>query len=141
MVKVDSVDYSAYLKNGYSQTDNFQIYSRFIANRLSRTNTFNKNEKSNVDGTHKNKKVIELIIPLTANHYTNVQNMHVCSPINIKSARDDNNDIAAGIITVNNFFAHWIKEIGTKSYGDDIPILPLTNTFEKTLYSKEKVIL
>ena len=67
--------------------------------------------------------------------------MHVCSPINIKSARDDNNDIAAGIITVNNFFAHWIKEIGTKSYGDDIPILPLTNTFEKTLYSKEKVIL
>ena len=67
--------------------------------------------------------------------------MHVCSPINIKSARDDNNDIAAGIITVNNFFAHWIKEIGTKSYGDDIPILPLTNTFEKTLYSKGKVIL
>ena len=26
MVKVDSVDYSAYLKNGYSQTDNFQKF-------------------------------------------------------------------------------------------------------------------
>ena len=26
MVKADSVDYSAYLKNGYSQTDNFQKF-------------------------------------------------------------------------------------------------------------------
>ena len=31
-------------------------------------------------------------------------------------------------ITVNNFFAHCIKEIDIKHLGDDIPILPTTNT-------------
>ena len=31
-------------------------------------------------------------------------------------------------ITVNNLFAHWIKEIDIKSLGDDILILPTTNT-------------
>ena len=31
-------------------------------------------------------------------------------------------------ITVNNFFAHWIKEIDIKRLGDDIPILRTTNT-------------
>ena len=38
-------------------------------------------------------------------------------------------------ITVSNFFAHWIKEINIKRYGDDIPILPLTNTVEIYKYS------
>ena len=40
------------------------------------------------------------------------------------------NDIMADEIIVNNFFAHWIKEIDIKHYGDDLPILPLTNTVE-----------
>ena len=59
--------------------------------------------------------------------------MHICFPIKIKSALDNNNDIAAGVITVNNVFAQWIKEIDIKSYGDDIPMLPLINTFEKII--------
>ena len=33
------------------------------------------------------------------------------------------------MITFNNFFAHWIKEIDTKRLGDDLKILPTTNTF------------
>ena len=40
---------------------------------------------------------------------------------------DDNNNRAAGVITVNNFFAYLIKEVDIKKNGDDIPILPLTN--------------
>ena len=31
---------------------------------------------------------------------------------------------------MNNFFAHWIKEIDIKRLGDDIPILPTTNTID-----------
>ena len=31
---------------------------------------------------------------------------------------------------MNNFLAHWIKQIGIKRYGDDMPILPLTNTVD-----------
>ena len=36
---------------------------------------------------------------------------------------------------VNNFFAHWIKEIDIKHLGDDIPILPRTNTINIYRYS------
>ena len=31
---------------------------------------------------------------------------------------------------MNNFFAHWIKEIDIKRLGDDIHILPTTNTID-----------
>ena len=89
------------------------------------------------DDTYKGKKVIEFNVQLTANHYSNFQNVHLCFPMKIKSAADNNNDIAAGVITVNNFFAHLIKEIDIKRYGDDIPILPLTSTVSFYRYSDE----
>ena len=38
-------------------------------------------------------------------------------------------------ITDNNFFAHWIEEIDIKHLGDDIPILPTTNTIDIYKYS------
>ena len=38
-------------------------------------------------------------------------------------------------ITVNNFFAHWLKEIDIKCVGDDISILPTTNTIDIYKYS------
>ena len=55
----------------------------------------------------------------------------------IKSAAGNNNDRAAGKITVNIFFAHLIKEVDIKRYGNDIPILPLTNTVDIYRYSDE----
>ena len=85
----------------------------------------------------KTKKVIEFNVQLTANDYTNFQNGHLCFPRKIKPAADSNNDIAAGIITINNFFAHWIREIVVKRYGDDIAISPLTNTVDIYRYSQE----
>ena len=54
----------------------------------------------------------------------------------IKSAANNNNDIAAGVITVNNFFAYLIKEIYIKWYGD-ILILPLTYKVSIYRYSDE----
>ena len=89
------------------------------------------------DESYKNKKVIEFKVQLNANYNTNFRNVHLCFPIKIKSAADNDNDIAAGVITVNNFFAHWIKEIDIKRYGDNIPILPLTNTVDIYRYSDE----
>ena len=44
--------------------------------------------------------------------------------------------IDADMITVNNFFAHWIREISIKRYGDDISILPLNNVIEIYRYSE-----
>ena len=57
--------------------------------------------------------------------------------LKIKSAADDDNNITVRVITVNNFFAHWIKEIDIKRYDDDVPILPLTNTVIIYQYSDE----
>ena len=88
------------------------------------------------DDTYKNKKVIEFNVQLMKG-YTNFQNAHFCFPLKFKSAADNGNDIAAGLITVNNFFVHWIKEINIKRYNDDMPILPLTNTVDIFQYSDE----
>ena len=57
------------------------------------------------------------------------------SPIKIKSAAGNDNDITAGYKPVNIFFAHWIKEIDIKRYGNNIPILPLSNTVNIYRYS------
>ena len=80
------------------------------------------------DESYKSKKVIEFNVQLTANHYINFQKVHLCFPIKIKLAADNDKDITADVITVNNFYTHWIKEINIKRYGVDIPILLLTNT-------------
>ena len=88
------------------------------------------------DDTYKNKRVIEFNVQLMKGH-TNFQNAHFCFPLKFKSAADNGNDIAAGLITVNNFFVHWIKEINIKRYNDDMPILPLTNTVDIFQYSDE----
>ena len=38
-------------------------------------------------------------------------------------------------VTASNIFAYWIKEIDIKCVGDDIPILPTTNTANIYRYS------
>ena len=56
-------------------------------------------------------------------------------PLRIKKRTNQANHTLALEITVNNFFGHWIREIDIKRYGDDLPILPLTNTVEIYKYS------
>ena len=57
------------------------------------------------------------------------------SQMKIKKSSNVANNLADDVITVNNFFAHWIKELDIKRYGDDVPILPLTNIVEIYKYS------
>ena len=82
------------------------------------------------DNTYKNKKVIEINIQLTKGHYTNFQNIHLCFPLKFKSAANNKNNLDARTVTVNIFFAHWVKEIDIKRCGDNIPILSLTKTVD-----------
>ena len=85
------------------------------------------------DDSYKGKKVIEFNIQLAGNQYTN---FHIfISPIKITSAAGNDNDITAGYIPVNIFFAHWIKETDIKRCGNNIPILPLSNTVNIYRYS------
>ena len=40
------------------------------------------------------------------------------------------------MISVNNFFAHWVKDVTVKRYGDDISVLPVNTTLETYRYSE-----
>ena len=91
--------------------------------------------KAFADDTYKDLKVAEYTIQLSNNEYMNFHNVHLVFPMKIKKKSNVANDILAGEITVNNFFAHWIKEIDIKRLGDDIPILPTTNTIPIYRYS------
>ena len=89
-----------------------------------KVDNFNSKRKY-ANENYKEKNTLEFNIQLTENHYINFSTLYVCFPIKIKSKANDANEIEDGIILVNNFFAHWIKEIDIKRYGDDIPIQPL----------------
>ena len=149
--KVDETDYSADFDNLFSKMNDFDKFFRngkisynmlkyrpglpkaACQDQLEKTET----KRKYADDSYKSKKVIEFNIKLAGNQYTNFHNIHLCFPMKIKSAADNDNDITAGCIPVNNFFAHWIKEIDIKRYGDDIPILPLSNTVNIYRYSDE----
>ena len=67
-------------------------------------------------------KTAEFTIQLSENQYMNFHSVHLVFPLKIKKNTNVVNDILATEITVNNFFAHWIKEIDIKHLGDNIPI-------------------
>ena len=67
----------------------------------------------------------------------NFHNLHIVFPMKIKKKSNVANALDNTLITVNNFFAHWIKEIDIKKLGDDQPILPTINTVEIYKYSDQ----
>ena len=149
--KVDEIDYSADFDNLFSKMENFDKFFKTgkvsynmlkyiprlakaaYQGQLESTET----KRKYADDSYKGKKIIKFNIELAANQYSNFNNVHICFRIKIKSAADNDNDILAGVIPVNNLFAYWIKEINIKRYGDDMPILPLTNTVDIYRYSDE----
>ena len=93
--------------------------------------------KAFADETYTAQKIAEFNIQLSNNEYMNFHNLQICFPLKIKKKTNVNNDIDNTMITVNNFFAHWIKEIDIKKLGDDQPILPTINTVEIYKYSDQ----
>lgn len=150
-VQADKINYKTDFDNLYLRMDNFDEFfqtGKLSNNMLKYIPGLEKTsyqgqlhstetKRKYVDESYKNKKVIEFNVQLIPNHYTNFENVHLCFPIKIKSAVDNDNDITSGVIPVNNFFAHWITEIYIKRYEDDMPILLLTNTVDIYRYSDE----
>ena len=99
--------------------------------QISRT----QEKKAYTDNLYRDLKIAEFNIQLSANQYMNIHNVHLVLPLRIIKKTNNANDILATEITINNVFAHWIKEIDIKRYGDNLPILPLTNTVEICKYS------
>ena len=65
--------------------------------------------EKNAVSTFKDMNTLEFSITLPANLYINWSNFHICLPIRIRESTNEANDIDANMITVNNFFAHWVK--------------------------------
>ena len=128
MAKVDEVDYLADFDTLYSKMDNFDKVSRngkvsctmlrYIPGlaKVGYQGQLHLTElkKKCSDDTCKNKNIIEFNVQKTKGHYTNFQNVHLCFPLKFKLAADNDNDTAAGLIPVSNFFAHWIQKIDVK---------------------------
>ena len=98
---------------------------------------------------------------LTDNFYVNPSNIHISFPIKIKKKSNNNSNIDGDLITVNNFFAHWVKEVSITKYGSNkelpstfmpwkvyqysdarlkhLPKGSLKTLQKQLLYSKEKV--
>ena len=65
--------------------------------------------------------------------------MHICFPIKIKKATNDDSDIDTDLIPGNNFFAHLVKEINTTRYGNNKQLMPTFLPFEIYQYSDASV--
>ena len=56
--------------------------------------------------------------------------MHFCFPMTIKQKSDNDNDIDTDLITVNFFFAHFVKEISVTRYANDKQLIPTFSPYE-----------
>ena len=84
--------------------------------------------------SYKDKEQLDLQILLTEN-YVNPSNIHICFPIKFKKSSDNNSNIDSDLITVNNFFAHWVKEISITKYGSDKELPPTFTPWKIYQYS------
>ena len=87
--------------------------------------------------SYKDKEQLDFQILLTDNYYVNPSNIHICFPIKIKKSSDKSSDIDSDLITVNNFFAHWVKEISITKYGSDKELPPTFSPWEIYQYSDQ----
>ena len=72
---------------------------------------------------------------LSADAATNFNNVHLCIPMQIKKRSSAVNDIDYHLMTVNNFFAHFVKEIDIRRY---LPYLLISISFTKCAKMKTK---
>ena len=69
--------------------------------------------------SYKDKEQLDFQILLTENYYVDLANVHICFPIKIKKKSNNNSDTDDDLITVNIFFAHWVKVVSITKYGRD----------------------
>ena len=78
---------------------------------------------------------LDFQILLTDNYYINPNSIHICFLMKIKKSTNQNSDIDDGLITVNNFFTHLVKEVSVTNYGSDKELIPTFSPYEIYQYS------
>ena len=76
--------------------------------------------------SYKDLETFDFQLLLDKNLYTTLNSVHFVFPIKTKKTTDINADIGIDLITVKNFFAHWIKEISVTKYGTNKELTPAT---------------
>ena len=94
-----------------------------------------KNKKVSANSTYKNFKTLKFNIKLPTNQCFNWSSVHYLSSDSNKKKTNSVNNTDATMMTINNFFAHQIKEINIKRYGDDLQILATGKSTEIYRYS------
>ena len=84
--------------------------------------------------SYKDMEQLDFQILLTENYYVNPNSIHICFSIKIKK-KNNAADMDCDLITVNNFFAHWVKEISVTKYGSDKEVPPTFTPWEIYQYS------
>ena len=147
---VDSVDFSADIDNLLKKLDKItDLYENGrIDSDILRYNPgmskimyqgqidWIQTKKAYAASTYTDRQILEFNIELTKSHYMNFGNMVICLPIVFRKATNRAQAIDADMITGNNFFAHWIRDISIRRYGNDIAILPINTTFDIYRYSE-----
>ena len=87
--------------------------------------------------SYTDKKTLEFTIELAANTYTNYNMMTLVVPIYFKKSTDKTADV--DVVTVNTFFAGWLKEIYIRRYPNGVRILPTNKTVEVYNYAAQQI--
>ena len=67
--------------------------------------------------TYSNMQQLKFNLEVVNNHHINFSNMLLCLPIAFRKRTNKAAAIDATMIPVNNFSAHWIKDVTVKRYG------------------------
>ena len=70
------------------------------------------------------------------NYSTSLKSLHIIFPIRFRKLTNAAANLAADLIPVNNFFAHWVKEIDITKYGTNKSLIPTTTSQEIYRYSE-----
>ena len=89
--------------------------------------------------TYSDKKVLEFVLELTANTYSNYSTMEFVLSIQFTKKTDKTAQIDGDTITVNNFLGHWFTDIDIKRYPDETRILATNNSVDIYQYSNAQL--
>ena len=71
-----------------------------------------------VHPSYKDKETFDFQLLFDKNLYADLNSFHFVFTLRIRKATDATAQIEANMMTVNNFFAHWIKEIDNKIWNN-----------------------
>ena len=84
--------------------------------------------------SYKDKETLDFQLLLDKNQYTNLNSLHLYFPIRFIKLTNPTANLEATLITVNNFFAHWLKAINIK-FRTNKQLIPTTTPLEVYQYS------